>query len=456
VSGRRRQGKTYLLDAVSQEADGFYFGATEATEAESLRQFGTALGRHLGHPVPTQLATWDDAIRYLFSLPQPLLTVLDEFPYLASACPALPSIIQREIDHHSARPAGTSLLLCGSAMSVMGRLLGGSAPLRGRANLELVVQPFDYRTAAAYWGIRDPRLAVLAHSVVGGTPAYRNLVNETAPDSLSDFDDWVQQTVLSPASPLFREARYLLDDEASLRDTAIYHSVLGAIAAGNNTRGAIAAYVGRRAADIGHHLGVLEDTGLACREADAFRSGRSVYRIAEPLISFYHAIMRPQWGPLESGRAAAVWRDARSRFPAQVVGPHFERMCREYAAQAPQDVFGGLPAEVSAGVVTDPTTHTQIQVDVVVFGPATPGKPRRILSLGEAKWGDPIGERHVQRLLRARELLAQRGFDTEATVITCYGAGGFERDLAPRAAKGRMLTVDLDQLYDPPTAGNDA
>ena len=268
--------------------------------------------------------------------------------------------------------------------------------------------------------------------MVGGTPAYRNLVNEIAPAELANFDDWVQQSVLNPASPLFREARYLLDDEAGLRDTAIYHSVLGAIAAGNNTRGAIAAYVGRKAADIGHHLGVLEDTGLACREADAFRSGRSVYRIAEPLITFYHAIMRPQWGPLESGRAAAVWRDAQSRFPAQVVGPHFERMCRDFAAQAPPEVFGALPAEVSAGVVTDPATHAQIQIDVVVFGPSTPGTPRRILSLGESKWGGTMGERHVNRLRRARDLLAQRGFDTDDAVIACYGAGGFERGFPAR------------------------
>jgi hypothetical protein len=55
----------------------------------------------------------------------------------------------------------------------MGRLLAGHAPLRGRAGLELVIQPFGYRDAAEFWGISDPRLAVLVHSVVGGTPAYR-------------------------------------------------------------------------------------------------------------------------------------------------------------------------------------------------------------------------------------------------------------------------------------------
>ena len=53
-------------------------------------------------------------------------------------------------------------------------LLGGTAPLRGRAKLELLVQPFDFREAADFWGVLgDPELAFQLHALVGGTPAYR-------------------------------------------------------------------------------------------------------------------------------------------------------------------------------------------------------------------------------------------------------------------------------------------
>lgn len=44
VSGRRRQGKSFLLDSIARAAGGFYFCAYEATEAESLRRFGEELG----------------------------------------------------------------------------------------------------------------------------------------------------------------------------------------------------------------------------------------------------------------------------------------------------------------------------------------------------------------------------------------------------------------------------
>jgi uncharacterized protein len=448
VSGRRRQGKTYLLQALVEATGGLYFGATEATAADSLRQFADALAGYARLGASPRLAGWDDAIRFLFASQwgEPRMIVLDEFPYLVAAAPELPSVLQREIDRGVTTRQDLKLLLCGSAMSVMGGMLGGTAPLRGRASLELVIRPFPYRDAARYWGITDPALAIKLHAVVGGTPAYRSFVRGDSPDSVADFDDWVLRTVLDPATPLFREARYLLEEESGIRDTALYHSTLAAVAGGNQTRGTIANYIGRRAADIGHHLNVLEDCGLLRREPDLFRSGRSFYRVAEPLVVFYQIVMRPQWGPLETGRAAAVWQDARQRFSAQVLGPHFEELCRQYAVAAPPSVFGALPGEVGSGVVGDAEGRTSIQVDVVVLEPAAPNESRRVLSLGEAKYGEVMGTRHVERLRRAADLLARRGYDTRDTVFACYSGAGFSSELLS-AEDARLRLIGPDQLY---------
>src|SRR5690606_3099094 len=209
VSGRRRQGKTYLLDAVCRQAGGLYFGAIEGTEAESLRHIGAAITDHLRSPVPFRPNDWGEVIDAILALgrERPYPVVLDEFPYLAKASPALPSIIQAA--YGPRRPergrSRTRLLLCGSAMSFMGGLLSGNAPLRGRAGLELVVRPLDHRLAAEFWNITDPRLAVLVNAIVGGTPAYRReFVRGDTPADIDDFDSWVVRTVLTPESPLFR------------------------------------------------------------------------------------------------------------------------------------------------------------------------------------------------------------------------------------------------------------
>jgi AAA+ ATPase superfamily predicted ATPase len=449
VSGRRRQGKTYLLDAAASAVDGFFYTATEDTEADALANFGRALGEWSGGG-RYAFADWDEALDRLFAVAADRLIVIDEFPYLSKASPALPSLLQRALEPRgAARRSRSRLLLCGSAMSVMGRLLSGSAPLRGRASLELIIRPLGYRDAAQFWGITDPRLAVLVHSIAGGTPAYRReFVASDAPSGLDDFDSWVLRTVLNSQVPLFREARYLLAEETEIRDPALYHAVLGAIAAGRNTRGGIADHIGRKSPDISHPLSVLEDSQLISHEGDPFRKGRSTYHIQEPLISFYEAVMRREWTRLERGDPAGAWRGAQATFLSQVVGPHFEYLCREWALDAGEDAFGGWPGIVAAGVVPDPANRTQIQVDVAVLGSEIPGEPQRVLSLGEAKWGKVMTPGHVERLRRARDLLAVKGYDTSRTKLTCYSGAGFDEDLRAAArGDGLVQLVGLDTLY---------
>src|ERR1700722_381693 len=99
VSGRRRQGKTFLLRALCEATGGFYFAADEATDGESLHELGTALGTFLQLPSALRLGDWHEAIDALLALgaEHPIAVVIDEFPYLAKANPALPSILQNAI-----------------------------------------------------------------------------------------------------------------------------------------------------------------------------------------------------------------------------------------------------------------------------------------------------------------------------------------------------------------------
>ncbi|MFE0721085.1 ATP-binding protein [Streptomyces rochei] len=455
VSGRRRQGKTFLLEAACEATGGFYFGATEATDAESLRRLSTALTAHVLPPSPYHFADWHEAVDALLALgsERPVPVVIDEFPYLAKANPELPSIIQNALRplREQRTASRTRLLLCGSALTFMGRLLSGNAPLRGRAGLELVVRSLDHQLAAQFWDITDPRLALQVHAIVGGTPAYRReFARGDSPSGPGDFDDWVIRTVLNPETPLFREARYLLAEEPDLRDTALYLSVLGAVAEGNTTRGGIAGYLERKATDIAHPINVLEDAGLLQREADAFRANRSTYRISEPLIAFYHAVMRPVWPQLERpGNAARVWQASRRRFVANVLGPHFEQVCREWALHhADPDLLGGLPAHVGHGVVNDPPTRTSHEVDVAVVGVADGTKPP-LLAIGEAKWNDTMGTAHIDRLRHIRDVITRTGrYDTSRTKLLCFSGTGFN-DKARRAADTSpdVELVDLPKLY---------
>ena len=88
------------------------------------------------------------------------------------------------------------------------------------------------------------------------------------------------------------------------------------------------------------------------------------------------------------------------------------------------------------------------QVDVAVFAPDEPGRPRRVLSLGEARWDKIMDPGRLERLRRARDLLAVKEYDTEQTRLTCYSGARFEPELADRAAGDPLIQlVGLEDLY---------
>jgi uncharacterized protein len=455
VSGRRRQGKTFLLEALCREAGGCYFSAEDAAEAESLRYLGITLGGFHGSPGPIHLPDWRAAVDALLHLgrDREIPVVLDEFPYLVKASPSLPSVIQGALAplRDERQESKTRLLLCGSALSFMGALLAGNAPLRGRAGLEMVVPTLDYRLAAEFWGINDPRLALKVNSITGGTPAYRReYIADDTPVGPDDFDAWVVRTVLNPYRPLFREARYLLAEEPDIRDTGLYHSILAAVADGNTTRGGIANYLGRKSSDLTHHLTVLEDTGLLLRDPELFHGKRTNYRISEPLITFYHGVMRPIWSELEHPRDPdRVWRRSQARYTSNVLGPHFEQVCREWARRyAELEHFGDYASKVGAGTVNDPANRKTHQIDVAVVGDNNTGRPP-LLSIGEAKWNEPMDTGHLERLRHIKSLLAAQGqYDLTGTRLACYSAAGFTDGLrAAAAASPDVLLVGLAELY---------
>ena len=167
--------------------------------------------------------------------------------------------------------------------------------------------------------------------------------------------------------------------------------------------------------------------------------------MTEPLITFYEVVMRPEWYRLESGQAGDVWRDQQADFYSRVVGPHFELLCRSFAMHTGSALFGAPVGEVGSGIVNDAPNRTHIEIDVAVLAPPEPGRPRRLLSLGEVKWGQVMTPRHTARLARARDLLAA-SFDVSDCALACYSAAGFSADLHDAAGPGLILISPSD-LY---------
>jgi DNA-binding MarR family transcriptional regulator len=457
VSGRRRQGKSFVLDAIAQQVGGIYYQALEEESAPALERLGAAIAADRGLPRGSlSFPDWSALLRTLAepATPSPRLVVIDEYPYLLAKSPEVASAIQ--LAHDEARLGKhppLRLVLCGSAMSVMAGLLSGQRALRGRAVLDLVIDPFDFREAAAFWGVEeDPSLAFLLFCVVGGTPGYRDLLEMGPPTSVADFPAWLARGVLNPSHAMFRETDYLLAEEPSLTDRAIYQSALAAIAAGRTTSGAVAGALGRPETSITHVLDGLERARFIERADDVLRSRRPILRITDAMLRFQHAVIRPDLHRFESRQTAAAWSDAAARFESGVVGPAFEGIARAWTSRyASADTLGGTAARVGSSVVNDGPGRSRLEIDVVavdVRSDVEPGVNPALLLIGEAKSGpDPRGIAELRRLERAKELLAGRA-RTERTRLAIFAAGGFTADLRSEVARrSDVVLVDLERLY---------
>ncbi|MDN5851395.1 MAG: ATP-binding protein [Actinomycetia bacterium] len=455
--GRRRLGKSFLLRRLAREYDGTYYMAIEQEPLPAKQRFADAVAVRLGLDAgQVQFRDWTEALRTAIGAQERRrLLILDELPYLLAHPQGaeLPSVLQAIVDDsRDVRDATPHrIIVCGSALSVMSELLSGGKPLRGRAEIDLLLRPFDYRSTAAFYGIADPEVAFHLYSIVGGIPGYRDLLGDPSPQTDGDLEQLLLDTVCNPSHALFGEAAYLLREDPRVTDRALYYSVLAAIAGGATTPSKIGTVLGRDARSLAHPIDVLTTAGFVVKDDDVLLQRRPTLRVADPIVRFHELVIAPRKAAFEDRRAEAAWQNALPTIRSQIFGPAFEVLAREWTRHsASEETTGGAIGEVGSTVVNDSIGRAQHQVDVVALaeGQRRQSPRARIRVLGEAKDSDrPRRLDDLQRLDDIRRLLVTRGVDATDARLLLFGRSGFDRDLGrAAAARDDVELVDLERI----------
>ncbi|MEV0619422.1 AAA family ATPase [Nonomuraea sp. NPDC050404] len=457
VRGRRRHGKSFLLEHLCAAMDGIYTVALRQSRATALARFSDSLSQALGYRLgsfPDWVTALDSAVEALShrSGGHPPLLVLDEFPYLTDHSPELPSVIQALYDRRGPRKGYPpfKLILCGSAISIMSSLLAGDQALRGRAVLDLRIGPFRFRDAADYWEA-PPETAFLVDSVLGGAPGYRDIVGDAPKPGTEGLFRWLERGILNPSHILFTEPDYLLAEDPRIHDRAIYNAIWWAVAMGATSPTQIGGLVGMDAKALTYHLNIMRDGGFIRHEQDLLRQRRPTITIADPAVRFHNLIVQPNVSALELRHAREVWDRSRKTFSDKILGPHFEEAARAWVrwhgSEAGFDDVGHVgTTEVAC------REHRGHEVDIVAISRTAQARSKgaRITVLGEAKCTNKARTMaDLQRLEHIRALLTDLGWDAEHASPALFSRTPFPAELTAAAADGRVHLVDLESMYAP-------
>jgi AAA+ ATPase superfamily predicted ATPase len=447
VYGRRRQGKSLLLQELARKAGGLYWEAAQQSREQNLASFSAAWSRWTRAPGPYRFASWEEAIETVFAHSGPHrrpALLLDEVGYLVETAPEVPSLLQRRFGPTTAAPP-VRMILCGSVFAQMTRLLGAGQPLRGRQSRNLRVDPFPFRVAARFWGLDDhPDAAFRLHALIGGTPAYKRFAGGEAPRH-GNVDEWVVRHLLDPGSPLYFEGSLLVAEDPTLVDKALYWSVLNAVADGGRRRGEIAATIGRPDTALSQPLASLVEGAWVEQRPDPLHRRASTILLTEPMLRTHRLLIAPERARLDRGEATAVWQDAQPRLARAAYRPHLEWLAAEWALRhADPDSVGGSLRSVGATVLR--SAGQRHQLDLVGVEPDRHGNDR-VCVVSEAKAErEPMGIGELERLDAVIALVARRAKAQVKRLLVARG--GFTSELRRTARRRRDVElVDLDRLY---------
>jgi AAA+ ATPase superfamily predicted ATPase len=451
--GRRRVGKTFLLNHVWPDAQTFYYVASEATaelnRKDLLRELGRWSGRDLA---PEDYPTWRTIFRFLLELnaPEPMVVVLDEYQYLRGGEEGIDSqlaAIWEEYKNRGRKRANLVLVLCGSIVEIMERLDSARSPLHGRIDWKHRLQPFDYWNAARMVPYADPMDRARVYGIFGGTPRYLASV-----DSAKALGENAAAAMLAPRGDVRTQVETVIEQEKGLRNIAEYKSVLAAVGNGFTERNQIAMETGLKAdAGLRNMIDMLVRLGYieGRRNFEARNNEPHRYQVADPAVAFYYKFVSRFRNELETSPPEEVWaQHVEPKLPAYM-GHVFERI----AEQAFYRLRGALKLPmVKEWGRWEGTDRDRKPVEIDIVARLTDGRVMTGSVKCRGRVCAPIVHRQhlddLRRLASSGRQWAHEALEPSAPLLY-VSASGFTPDFRLRAEEDGhpVIMWDMDDLY---------
>ena len=435
IYGRRRVGKTALINEFCKDKATVYFSALNASSRENLRALSKAIHQYT-HPdaqAYPEYTDFEDAFEELTRIGRErVVFVIDEYPYLAKAEPSISSRLQHLIDHKW-QSSKLYLILCGSSMSFMqNQVLGYESPLYGRRTAQFKIEPLTYRETAVFNPALSPEENAYVYGITGGIPHYINKLGIR-----NNPDEAIQDCIFDRSGYLFEEPENLLKQE--LREPGLYNSIITAVAEGASKLHEISSKVGMESGPCSKYLSVLMELGILKKETPITEKPgkKTIYLIEDNFFRFWYRFVPQNLSLISSGRFANAYERLVKSKLHDYMGLIFEKMCKEYLLRYAEDL-PFEPADVGQWWGTDPAEKKQIQIDIVGVPIREVNKKVNTYLIGSCKFKNEKVDVDELELLKHYAAV----FDGKASFhYIIFSLGGFTDRLMQHRNQVRLITL---------------
>lgn len=322
MTGRRRVGKTRILQEFSKEKNNIFLLCEDRKWEYNLDKFNKAIADYYEIPDPG-FDSFRDCFRYISSQGGPSLVIIDEFSYLIKN-KEIPAEFQGIVDEILSNK-DILLLLSGSSISMMKKhVLGHKSPLYGRSTSQINLQPLKFKDLFEWFEGTGIREIIKIYGVCDGIPKYLEFF------SGEDVEKEIEDNLFNPDSFLFREPKFLLEEE--LREPETYFQILESISLGNRRTTEIANHSYMEAKNVSSYLSVLRDLGFVRKETSILsgKRKRGLYKIKDNFFDFWFHFVASNFSEIESWQIEPAKEEFKGDFDIYLSGV-FEEICRQLA-----------------------------------------------------------------------------------------------------------------------------
>ncbi len=434
IYGRRRVGKTALINEFVKGKDTIFFTGVETNAKQNLDNLSRSIMEYnTGLTTGASFNNFQIAFEHVFELAKTkrIVLVIDEYPYVARASKSLASTLQLLIDKNK-DTSKLFLILCGSSMSYMeDHVLAYKAPLYGRRTAQFKIKPFEFFEACRYFNKLSGEDKALAYGIVGGTPQYLMQLN----DNLS-IEENIKNTHLNPTSSIFEEPNNLLKQE--VREPAIYNAVITAIATGSSKMNEISNKIDENTSVCATYIKNLITLGIVKKESPYGEKStrKTIYSIEDNMFRFWYRFVPGNTSVISRGAIDLAYNRIAPEL-SSYMGDVFEDICKQYLWKLLLDGKCALNfTDLGRWWGANPKTKSQEEIDIM-------GTDKDTALFAECKWTNEKVDLGVLETLVERSTL----FSYKKTHFYLFAKTGFTKDCVDRSNEmGNVTLVTYEDI----------